>query len=47
MKVWIAIALDEKTKEPKSVEIFKKKEDAEQYLIQHNSFNMPVEKTVR
>lgn len=47
MKVYIAIVLDEKTKEPKAIDVFKRKDDAQKYLNDHNSFNMPIEKIVK
>lgn len=46
MKIYVSIVLDNKTKEPKKVEVFKAKKEAEQYLIKNHSFNMPVERTI-
>ena len=46
-KVYVAIVLDNKTKEPKKVEVFTHKKDAEKFLVSNNSFNMPIEKVIR
>lgn len=46
MKIYVSIVLDSKTKEPKKVEVFKTRKEAEQYLIDNHSFNMPIERTI-
>ena len=47
MKVYVAIVLDEKTRVPMKIEVFKNKDDAQKFLDDNNSFNMPVEKIIR
>ena len=46
-KVYVAIVLDSKTREPVKVEVFSSKSEAQQFLNDNNSFNMPVEKVIR